>query len=371
MPSPSYLGIRDLAAAKGRFVLVGLVIGLISFMATMLGGLAAGLVDDGISGLRALPLENLAFQDGAGAVFSRSILTEEQLAEYNSALSDPDPAATGVGVSFFNAQPATGESGFDISMWGVEGDSFIADASEGDSEEIARALDGGLVLSEELSDVAEVGDELTIVGTSVTLPVVGFTFAGTYGHVPIAFTSLDTWRELIYGDSADSRFSAIASQVGGTDFDAADAAAGTETITKQEAYAGSPGFAAESATMNLIRGFLLVISALVVGAFFTVWTIQRTRQIGLLKALGASSGYVIRDSLVQLAIVLVVSVSAGAVLAYLAALAIGDGAPFRLTPGSVLGTALILMLVGMAGSLISLRRISSVDPAISLQSGAT
>ncbi len=44
--------------------------------------------------------------------------------------------------------------------------------------------------------------------------------------------------------------------------------------------------------MTLIRGFLLVISALVVGAFFTVWTVQRTRQIGLLKALGAPTAYV-------------------------------------------------------------------------------
>ena len=33
-----------------------------------------------------------------------------------------------------------------------------------------------------------------------------------------------------------------------------------------------------------------------VGTFFTVWTIQRTRQIGLLKALGATNGYVLRDA---------------------------------------------------------------------------
>jgi putative ABC transport system permease protein len=36
---------------------------------------------------------------------------------------------------------------------------------------------------------------------------------------------------------------------------------------------------------------------LVIGAFFTVWTIQRTQEIGLLKALGASTGYLVRDAL--------------------------------------------------------------------------
>ena len=120
--------------------------------------------------------------------------------------------------------------------------------------------------------------------------------------------------------------------------------------------------------MTLIRGFLLVISALVVGAFFTVWTIQRTRQIGLLKALGASSWYVIRDALGQLAILLVISITVGCLVAVLAGSLVGDDVPFNLTARSTVVTALVLAAVGMAGSLVALRRITSVDPAISLSS---
>ena len=58
--------------------------------------------------------------------------------------------------------------------------------------------------------VIAVGEEFTIVGTDVTLPVVGFTFAATFGHVPIAYTSPDTWQTLLYGDDANGRFSAVA-----------------------------------------------------------------------------------------------------------------------------------------------------------------
>src|SRR5690606_11328727 len=106
---------------------------------------------------------------------------------------------------------------------------------------------------------------------------------------------LSIWQSALYGDDAKGRFSAIALRLP-PDFDlaAADRRAGTETLTKEEAYSGSPGFSAETATMTLIRAFLLVISALIVGAFFTVLTVQRTRQIGLLKAMGASSSYVLR-----------------------------------------------------------------------------
>lgn len=75
--------------------------------------------------------------------------------------------------------------------------------------------------------------------------------------------------------------------------------------TKEDAYVGSPGYSGETSTMSLIENFLLLISALIVGAFFTVWTVQRASQIALLKALGASSSYVVRDALGQMAIVLV------------------------------------------------------------------
>ena len=366
MLSAVFLGLRDLIASKGRFVLVGVVIGLVAFLATMLSGLANGLVDDGISGMRALPLSHLAYQDNAHAVFSRSILTPESLEPYQAA---DGVEATPIGVSFFNASPADGEgNSIDLALFGVDGDGFLAEASAGDTADLGAAVDGGLVLSDKLSDEVTVGEEFTIVGTDITLPVVGFTFAGTFGHVPIAYTSLDTWQTLLYGDDANGRFSAVALRADGAALNEIGEVEGVELYTKKGAYAGSPGYSAESSTMTLIRGFLLVISALVVGAFFTVWTIQRTRQIGLLKALGASSWYVIRDALGQLAILLAISITLGCLVALVTGSFVGDDVPFNLTAGSTITTALVLAVVGMAGSLVALRRITSVDPSISLSS---
>ena len=118
--------------------------------------------------------------------------------------------------------------------------------------------------------------------------------------------------------------------------------------------------------MSLIRGFLLVISALIVGAFFTVWTVQRTRQIGLMKALGASNGYVLRDALGQLAVVLVAATALGAAVAVGLGSLVGSDVPFSLEPASVVGSAAVLVLLGMAGSLVAIRRVTSVDPVIAL-----
>jgi putative ABC transport system permease protein len=361
-----FLAWRDLRVARGRFVLVGLVISLVALLTTLLSGLATGLVDDGISGLRDLPLTNLALQPGAEHSFSRSSLDEQALTAWNDA---DGVKVSPLGVSFFNAKDSAGET-VDLAVFGVPADSFLIPREDGRA---ALAEPDGVVLSDEFRDQGiEVGDTLTIVGPDQDVTVLGFTYAGSYGHVPIAFTSLATWQQLVYGDNARGRFSAIAvAPADGSTVDEAalasvDKKAGTELETKEQAFMGSPGFAAETTTMSLIRGFLLLISSLIVGAFFTVWTVQRTRQIGLMKALGASNGYVLRDALGQLAVVLVAATAVGVAVAVGLGSLVGGDVPFSLQVAPVLGSALVLVVLGMLGSLVAIRRVTSVDPVIAL-----
>src|SRR5690606_10290709 len=89
------------------------------------------------------------------------------------------------------------------------------------------------------------------------------------------------------------------------DLQAIDAKADTMTMTLTEAFDASPGYEAETLTLSMIQFFLYAICALVVGAFFMVWTIQRSHDIAVLRAMGASSRYLVRDSLTQAAILLV------------------------------------------------------------------
>ena len=65
-----FLARRELRFAWGRFALMGSVIALVAVLTVMLSGLATGLVDDGISALRALPVTHLAFQPSLSASVS-------------------------------------------------------------------------------------------------------------------------------------------------------------------------------------------------------------------------------------------------------------------------------------------------------------
>ena len=358
-----FLALRDLRRAWRRFTLVGLVVALVALLSTVLTGLADGLVTDGISGLRALPFTHLALSEGSQAVFSRSTLHDEELRRWDSV---DGVEASPLGVSFVNAAGTGGRLNLDLALFGVTSDSFLVERPEARA---ALAGEPGLVLSSEIeAEGVEVGDTYDLGGSGARLPVLGFTYAGSYGHVPIAFVSLDEWREITYGTDARGRFSAIAidSERGG-DLEAL-AGPGIDLKTKTAAYAGSPGYSAETATMTLIRGFLLVISALIVGAFFTVLTVQRTRQIGLLKALGASTGYILRDGIGQIAMVVVAATAAGVLVgAVVTGLLEGEGSvPIEMAPRSIAGTTALLVVTGIAGSLAALRRISRVEPAIAL-----
>ncbi len=79
-----FLALRELRFARGRFALMGTVIALLSGLSS---GLSSGLVNDGVSGLKAMPATSFAFHEGTGKdnAFSRSIVGDEELETWQDA----------------------------------------------------------------------------------------------------------------------------------------------------------------------------------------------------------------------------------------------------------------------------------------------
>ena len=57
-----------------------------------------------------------------------------------------------------------------------------------------------------------------------------------------------------------------------------------------------PGYTAENGTIMMMLVFLIVISAFVIAVFFYVLTIQKTQQFGVMKAIGASNGFIAKSN---------------------------------------------------------------------------
>lgn len=350
---------RDLRFARGRFALMGTVIVLITLLVGLLSGLTAGLARDNTSALTGLPADRLAFArpaDGQSVSFTSSTVRPAQwrgLADENGVES-----AEPLGIGTVNAE--SGRHTAAVSAFGVRPDSGLAPDT---------TRPGTAVLSTRAAKElgASTGDRVTLGGARLTVAAVSGD--ASYSHTPVVWTDLSDWQHVTPTGGTGERATVIALRTAqDADLKAADTAAGTETKTIDDALTAIGSYQAENGSLQLMRGFLFVISALVVGAFFTVWTIQRSADIAVLKALGSSTRYLLRDALGQAVLMLVAGTAIGTGLAALVGAFVPDTVPFVLDPLTALGPAAVMTVLGLAGAALSIRRITSVDPLTALGS---
>ncbi len=371
-----FLAFRELAFARHRFALMGSVVALISVLMVLLSGLSVGLVNDGVSALQKLPVTSFGFQRDVdeSAAFTRSVVDvglAEQWADVDG-VEDAGP----FGVTMVNTQTDDGTD-IDLSLFGVEPGTWLSPAAAAGT---ALSGPGEIVLAGTLQDDGvAVGDVVTIDQIGTRLEVVGFLDGQhTFGHVDVGYVDLRTWQEIRAGvrpgETAPAHVYDEASAVavrgadGATlDLPAADEAADTTSLTLEDSFGASPGFTAEISTLQLIQWFLYAISALVVGAFFTVVTIQRKHEIAVLRAMGASKRYLLLDSLTQSAVLLLVSTALGVGVGLLLGAAISaTSMPFALEATPVTVASVLLVVLGMIGAAVAVLRITRVDPLTAL-----
>ncbi|QDO87978.1 ABC transporter permease [Ornithinimicrobium ciconiae] len=381
-----FLALRELRFARGRFGLMGLVISLMAVLMVMLSGLSAGLVNDGVSGLKAMPVTAFAFDEGTKQdnAFSRSVVDAEQVATWGH--HSQVEAAEPMGVSIVNAVTGDGDQ-IDLTLFGVAPHSFLAPAISAGQEFGDPA---GIVVSDTArEDGIELGTVITLDRIGTELEVVGFTEGqATFGHVDVAYLPLGTWQLIAAGEAPDG--APTSEEVAALDFDAAsvvalravegtdlaagkadvlaagDADAATTTMMLEEAFNASPGYQAETLTLDMIQWFLYAIGALVVGAFFTVWTIQRGHELAVLRAMGASVRYLLGDALAQAAILLVTFTLGGLVVGIALGSLMPAGMPFSLEAGPIATASAVMVLLGLVGATVAVLRVTRIEPLAAL-----
>ncbi|MGV9299512.1 ABC transporter permease [Amycolatopsis sp. NPDC003676] len=332
---------RDLRFAKGRFALMGTVVVLMTLLVGLLSGLTAGLAAQSTSAITGLKADHLVFAEpGTGSLsFGQSTVTREQADQYARVpgVTSAEP------IAISTASAAVGERTATLAAFGVQ-----------------NSKPGTAVLSTGAADAlkAHEGDQLTLQGQKVTVAAINGD--ASYSHLPVVWTHLAGPNATVLAVTTDKS----------ADLAAADARLGTRTVTKDDALSAIGSYSAENGSLQLMRGFLFVISALVIGAFFTVWTIQRSRDIAVLKALGATTKYLLRDALGQVVVLLVGGTALGTGLAAALGAVASGTVPFVLSAGTLLGPAAVLVVLGVLGAALAVRRITSVDPLTALTSGA-
>ncbi|MER6945917.1 FtsX-like permease family protein [Nonomuraea sp. NPDC000554] len=340
-----FVALRDLRFAKGRFALMGAVVFLITLLVTMLSGLTAGLARENVSAIEQLPADHIIFSGTGKPSFSDSRIDRKTWEGWRSV---PGVTAARLGISM--GRLTRGDDGTAVAVFGVDAG-------------IQQVKPGTVVLSSALA--AERGSTVTILGHDFVVD--GVSGEAAYSHAPVAWIGIDDWTSLARRSGADGEATALALRTHGEpDLPAADRRLGTTAVPLDDAPSAIGSFTSENGSLQLMRGFLFAISALVIGAFFTVWTIQRRGEVAVLKALGASTGYVLRDALAQALLVLLLGAGIGGALGTGLGFLAQDTVPFVLSATTTLVPVVVMILLGAVGAALAIRKITSVDPLTAL-----
>ncbi len=349
-----FLGSRDLRYAKGRFALIGGVVALITLLVVMLTGLAAGLGRESVAAVSTMPdrgVSQIAFSQpaqGQKVGFDSSRVA-------SSAVKDAaDQPGVTEATSLAIAQSRVSVDGVRsaVTVFVVEDGSFAAPSG---------VRPGSVVVGSGLGKDANVaaGDSITFGDKSVR--VQALSDDASYQHVPVVWmTQTDAKAGGV--QTAGGTSLALLKTDGSFDAAAFEKQSDLVAMTPNDSLSTISAYQAENGSLTLMRVMLMLVSALVVGAFFTIWTIQRTPDLAVLKAIGARTSYLVRDALGQAAILLLIGGGLGTLIATVGGLLARDVVPFVVSPTTTLVPLVLLMVLGLLGALVSLRRIATVDP---------
>jgi putative ABC transport system permease protein len=212
-----------------------------------------------------------------------------------------------------------------------------------------------------------IGDRISLLDREVT--VVGLSEGTTFWAGSIAFARLSTLRSLLH-DSALESFLLVSPANDADPGTLRDRLqiAGTEVLLKTEVIANDQKLMARvyDAPIGLMIGVAFIVGVLVVGLVIYTATIERRREYGALKAIGARNGLLYRVVAIQAVIAAVVGAAVGV------GLALGMGAGLmawkpqflvNIEPSSVGLVLVSSQLMAIFAALVPARAVANLEPA--------
>lgn len=370
-----FLARKELWFSKRRFLLIGFIVTLITWLVFVLSGLGNGLSDLGTAVIRYSDMNVAVFQEESEFTLGKSTLPQKMVEEVKAieGVDEAAPLATAAG-SILLGSNADEESGKKTSVMfvGVEAGSFLEPTvTEGNA--LDEAEKNRVLVDESLTlEGFELGDTITLSGVGTEFEIGGFVKNQKLNHMPAVYIILDTLREFKYmvpGSDMGIENPINAIFVKGTDLDGteiSDKIDGVEVGNKKDTLNGVPGYSAESGTISLMLWLLIFISAFVIAVFFYVLTTQKVQQFGVMKAIGASNSFVVQSVISQVFLLVSVSILIGIGLTYAMTTILPEGMPFNLLPNMVALYSLVILGTSLIGSLFSVKSIIKIDPITAL-----
>ncbi|MBT2687622.1 ABC transporter permease [Bacillus sp. ISL-47] len=344
------LSFKEMRFFKVRYLLISFILFFIAALVFIINGLANGLSMDNASSFKTMDVGAFFISSDAELRLDRSSI-EIGKDQIESSSAKIQPAA----IQMASLQGRENQK-VDVTFMAINPGSFLEPSVI--KGKALTAKNSMVVDSSLKNEGVRVGDVLKDERTGAIFTVSGFAVHQTYSHTPVAFISLDYWSELTNGKAS---FLAMQEKDQVLQDKITKAADGI-WVEKEKVISGIPGYEAEQNSLFMMLTFLIVIAVFVLAAFFYIMTIQKKGQMGILKAIGAKTGFLIKSTLAQVLMLTVISIGAAIAFTWIAGLLLPTNIPFVFDMVQIVKYAAILCMVSLFGSLISSINIIKADP---------
>lgn len=362
------LALREMLRTKLRFSLLSGAVGLLVFLILFQSTLMSTLLSFFSGALESQSGQVVVYSDEARTNPEGSIVRRETVDEVAAVRGVARAAPFGVDAMTVRA----GGEELDVALLGYElgGPGAPTTLVEGrlprdDGEAVASDIDADRGL--------ELGRTVRVVGPGGTYPIriVGLASDARFSVDPGMFVSFPTFEAASRVKNPDALDVLPSLVVADPDADASatdvarrinEQVAGVEALTRADAVEQLPARAAVTNSFRIIQVLAFVVVTLVVGIFFVILTVQKASALTLLRAIGASSGELLRSLLVQVFLVMVLAIGVGAFLLYVASLLSSASFPIRFELNVVLTRGVVLVVLAFIAALAAVRRVLRIDP---------
>ena len=307
-----FLALREIRHEPVRFTLIISVITLVAYLTFFLASLAVGLAHRYRAGIDGWNTASVAVTDASNENLSASRLSDKQLRAATALAKDNGTTASALMSTAAVAQ--------------------APDVKDEDGEALREDVFAfGIDLDGQLSPPVADGRTISAPDSEVLLDDVS----------AVVFTSDLT---------TDSKATQSAKD------------AGLTILTTEELVRTLPGYSAQVLTFSLMIGSLIIIASTVLGIFIYVLTLQKRPVLGILKARGVPTGYLIRSGCAQTLVLSVAGIGIGLLLTMATSLVLPRAVPFRISAPLDLLIVTAFIAISVIGGFISVRVISRIDP---------
>lgn len=388
---------KEIRHSKGRYALIMAVIVLVGYLSFFLTALSYGLAQANRTSVDAWDASSILLSDDAnGNLVSSSITKGEESTILGSSASSDDigqsgnkaiePVSVLQAVTKIKKSGTVSGEGFNTVLLGVrESSTLIPELVNGRAaDKVTEA-----VASESLStkDGVQLGQTVSVGRAGYTYKIVGFTKTAEYNTEPViyvrngTFTLPSAYASMASTSAATSTTAASSQQqtsqsVSSTNSDETVVASGLVvrdaskhislpsdmvSLDMNSFINNIPGYQAQVLTFSLMIGFLVGVSALVVGIFIYILTMHKRHLFGVLKAQGYSNAFISRSILAQTLILSVLGTLIGLLLALLTIAVMPVTVPITVSTYWFAIISGVLVVCSLIGAAFSARAVSSID----------